>query len=335
MTTIKTIAKLASVSTATVSRVINSPEQVAAETRLKVQQVIKKLKYIPSANARQLVKPDRTTIGVVLAELSDPFCATIIHEIELYARQFGLKVLVSTSDRDADKERQAIQRLHADGCKAIIVNSVALSNQEIQALSFDIQGLILLNNAVKTLEARCLAFDEEAGAQLAANYLLENNHKQIAILSTHKQQNAAAARLKGLQKSFSAHQLKFDSAHVVYADSNFCGGQHGVEQLLQRGYQFTGLLCFNDAMAIGAMTKLQQLAIRIPEQVSVVGFDDLNLAKHSVPSLTTVTYPIAIMAKKATELAWRLVTGQGEFNQTGFNYRPTLKVRSSTKNKSI
>ncbi|WP_394175419.1 LacI family DNA-binding transcriptional regulator [Thalassotalea litorea] len=330
MPTIKDVARLANVSTATVSRVVNTPEHVTLETKLKVQQAIVDLKYIPNANARQLVKDDKVMIGVVLSELSDPFNATIVHEVEHFARQLGIQVLVSTGCSNKNKETQAIRRLQADGCNSVIIYSVALSDPELLQLSKEVKGLIVLNRYISDIASRCLSFDNQAGAALVTEYLLSNGHQNIAIVSANNKPVDAQKRLNGIKSTFEKHRRKLNKANIEYGESNFWGGYSCAEQLLRKSQTYSAVICFNDSMAIGVIAKLRQAGISIPQQISVVGFDDLLIAQKCEPPLTTIHYPVNIMARKAVEVAWNIISQQNSLNESGYQYFPVLKLRSST-----
>lgn len=330
MPTIKDVAHLANVSTATVSRVINNSQSVSQETLLQVKQAIKKLKYIPNANARQLVKDDKLTVGLVLTQLSDPFYATIVHEIEQYARHLNISVLISIGSHNATKETEAIRRLQADGCNAIIIYSVALSDQQLLDLSQEIKGLVILNRHISKIASRCLDFNNHAGAELAANYLFDLGHRNIAVVSATNKQRDAKNRLAGIKKAFSDHAVPFNDKDVVYGECDFWGGRLCAETLTARNQEFTAVLCFNDAMAVGIIAQLKQQGLQIPQDVSVIGFDDLFIGKKNSPPLTTIRYPIAIMAQKSIQLAWNIIAEQGKNTPQGYRYFPTLKVRGST-----
>lgn len=330
MPTIKDVANLANVSTATVSRVINTPQEVTNETKLRVEQAIIDLKYIPNANARQLVKEDKLMIGVVLSELANPFNATFVHGIEQYAQQLKIKVLISTGTKSKGKAIQAIRRLQADGCRSIIVYNEALTDAALLELSKVVNGLVVLNRYIPDIANHCISFDNQAGAELATNHLLENGHKNIAIISSSNNALDANTRLEGIKTAFKNNQTPFPDKNVVYGENSFWGGYNCAERLLNTVETFSAIICFNDTMAIGVISKLKQENMEVPNQISVIGFDDLIIAKNCTPALTTIRYPINNMAKKAVEVAWNIISQQKSLSQTGYQYFPILKVRSST-----
>ncbi|WAJ71814.1 LacI family DNA-binding transcriptional regulator [Catenovulum adriaticum] len=331
MSTIKDVSKLAGVSPATVSRVINNANGVSAKTKEKVKQAIAELDFYPNAQARALVKQSTNTIGVVMSELSDPFFAIMARSIEITAEKYNANVLISTGSLNEEKERQAINSLQAQRCKAMVVNSKILSDEELIDFAHKIPGFVLINKYIEAIQERCIWLDNQQGGFNMAQYILEMGHSNVLVLSTKNKVYDASRRLAGIQSAFTQAHKILPANHIIYTSPDPQGGEKAIEQALANGIKFTAVLAYNDAVAVGAVAKLTEKGLSVPENVSVIGFDDVLLANYCSPPLTTVKYPIAVMSQKATELALTLSKNEGKVSQTinTYKYKPIIIKRSS------
>ncbi|RDV27993.1 LacI family DNA-binding transcriptional regulator [Alteromonas aestuariivivens] len=328
MKTIKDVARLAGVSPATVSRFLNSSDMVNAQTRQRIQSAIEELDYRPNASARALVTKSTQTIGVVISELADPFFAKMAHSIEQTAKKLNRKVLISTGSLNADKEFKAVQSLVAQRCDAIVVNSKAMSDEVLVDLAKNIPGFVLINKYIEAIRHRCVWFDNVKGGQLMAEHALQRGHRDIVVVTTSEKVHDASRRLKGIRSALSHAGVRLPMSQVLHVSPDYAGGQQAIKLLQQQGAAFSMLLCYNDAMAAGAIAELLDAGYKIPQDVSIIGFDDVLLAQYCVPKLTTIKYPIEVMAAKATELALQLSQNQ-QMQGEGYCYSPFLVNRES------
>lgn len=331
MATIKDVAKMAGVSPATVSRVLSSTVVVSPKTKARIEKAIAELDFRPNAHARALVSKSTNTIGVVISQLADPFFAQMASSIEGVAQKRKFKVLISTGSLDAQKELTAIKSLQAQRCEAMVVNSKALADEVLIDLAQRIPGFVLINKFIPEISHRCVWFDNVGGGKIMADYVAYLGHTKVVVISTKERIYDATHRLNGIQQSFSENNLSLPEQNIAYGSPDYAGGRAAIESLIQQDVQFTAVLCYNDAMATGVISALTDMGRRIPEDVSIVGFDDVLLAKYCMPKLTTVKYPIDIMARKATELALSLSAKDRPLNQgdKDYQYKPFLVKRES------
>ncbi|MBU3005328.1 LacI family DNA-binding transcriptional regulator [Paraglaciecola arctica] len=331
MATIKDVAKLAGASPATVSRVLSSNAVVSPKTKARVEKAIAELDFRPNAHARALVSQSTNTIGVVISQLADPFFAQMASSIEDVAKKRQFKVLISTGSLDAQKELTAIKSLQAQRCEAMVVNSKALDDDVLIDLAQRIPGFVLINKYIPQISERCVWFDNIGGGKVMADYVTSLGHKNIVVLSTKDRVYDATHRLNGIRESLLSHNIALSEQHIAYGSPDYSGGRTAIETLLQQGVKFSAVLCYNDAMATGVISALTDTGARIPEDVSIIGFDDVLLAKYCMPKLTTVKYPIDIMARKATELALSLIVKDKipNDNAKDYQYKPFLVKRES------
>ncbi|MGL1957465.1 MAG: substrate-binding domain-containing protein [Colwellia sp.] len=329
MTTIKDIARVANVSVATVSRVINNGPKVGSKTRLKVQLIMKEMGYTPNANARALVTKTSTTIGVVIPDVSDPFFAALAHGVNNIAQKSNMQLLISTTSVDAQSEKQAIQLLKERQCRSIILHSKKMTDEELSLLCDSTPGLILINRYLKQYAHRCIWLDNEEGGKIAARHLVSFNHSAIACISSQYEIEDPMLRLKGFVDELSSKQLTIENDLIVYREPNQLGGEEAAQQLISSGKRFTAIFAYNDAMAIGAISTLEDNGFRVPRDVSIIGFDDVLLSQYSRPKLTTLCYPIAKMAEDATTLSINLLASKSVVQKEN-RYLPRLIRREST-----
>jgi len=329
MTTIKDIARIANVSVATVSRVANKGPKVGDKTRLRVQKLMDDMGYKPNANARALVTNTNTTIGVIVPDISDPFFAALAQGVDNIARENKMQLLISTCSIDAESEKNAINLLQERQCRSIIFHSKKMSDDELAHLCASIPGLILINRNIEAYPERCIWLDNIEGGKIAARHLASLNHKNIACISSKYEIEDPADRLKGFVDELSLHQLTMNSELIVYCAPNQLGGEEAAQQLISSGKGFTSIFVYNDAMAIGAISTLEDNGIRVPRDVSIIGFDDVLLSQYSRPKLTTLAYPIVQMAEDAARLSIQLIADENPKSSKN-RYLPRLIRREST-----
>lgn len=320
MITIRDVARQAGVSVATVSRVLNNSALVSPDTRDAVMQAVTLLGYRPNANAQALATQVSDTIGVVVMDVSDAFFGALVKAVDLVAQQHQKYVLIGNSYHEAEKERHAIEVLIRQRCNALIVHSKALTDRELSDFMDQIPGMVLINRIVPGYAHRCVCLDNVSGARMATRMLLNNGHQRIGYLaSSHRIEDDAMRREGWL------HALQEQG---IAASESWIGTGTPMVELLGRNLQLTAVFAYNDNMAAGALTALKDNGIAIPLHLSVIGFDDIPIARYTDPQLTTVRYPIASMAKIATELALQGAAGTLDITATHC-FMPTLVRRHS------
>ncbi len=328
MATIKDVARLAGVSVATVSRVINASPKASEASRAAVQSAMEQLNYHPNANARALAQQTTETVGLVVGDVSDPFFGAMVKAVEQVAYHTGNFLLIGNGYHNEQKERQAIEQLIRHRCAALVVHAKMLPDSELIPLLKQIPGMVLINRIVPGFEQRCIALDDRYGAWLATRHLIQQGHSRIGyICSTHAISDAED-RLQGYYDALKEHGLPINDRLVTFAEPDESGGEQAMTELLGRGKHFTAVACYNDSMAAGAMGVLNDNGIDVPNEISLIGFDDILISRYIRPRLTTVHYPIVTMATQAAELALALAQNQTPSEVTHL-FSPTLVRRHS------
>jgi len=330
MSTIKDVARVAGVSIATVSRVVNKGPKVGKKTREKVTLIMKELGYTPNANARALVTQKSTTIGVIVPELTDPFFASLASGVDKIARDNNMQLLLSTAQQSAESERSAINLLIERRCQAIVFHSKKLPDDELRELCKKIPGLVLIDRMIDDLKHKCVWLDNEEGGKIAARHLMSLTHQKIACISSKYQIEDPRLRLKGFTQELNHAGIELNQNLVEYSEPNQQGGEIATQHLLASGEDFSAIFAYNDAMAIGAISTLIDNGYKVPTDISVIGFDDVIISRYSRPKLTTLHYPIEDMAKRAAQLSLDQQASTPALPQAGHKYLPRLVKREST-----
>lgn len=328
MATIKDVAREAGVSTATVSRVINKSPKAGKDSIEAVQTAMKKLGYRPNVNARALVNKSSNTIGVLVSDISDPFFGTLIKAVDQVARENNKHLLIGNGYHNTDTEREAIELLINSSRESLIIHSKALPAQELIDFAKEVPGFVLINRFIPEIAERCIAFDNFKGAYMATEFLINHGHKHIAYINSNHKIDDASERKEGYLQALQDHNLPCPDSYIIEEDSNDEGGKTGMIELLSKNIPITAVLTYNDFMAAGVLAALEENNIAVPTQMSLVGFDNGLISRYVHPKLTTINYPIEIMAKQATRLSLKLAKKE-EYTPETRIFSPTLVKRLS------
>ncbi|MCU5774629.1 HTH-type transcriptional regulator GalR [Erwiniaceae bacterium BAC15a-03b] len=328
MATIKDVAKLAGVSVATVSRVINKSPKASESSRLAVNSAMEQLQYHPNANARALAQQSTETIGLVVGDVSDPFFGAMVKAVDEVAWQTGNFLLIGNGYHDEEKEREAIEQLMRHRCAALVVHAKKVPDDELAGLMKQIPGMVLLNRSLAGFEKRCIALDDRYGSWLATRHLIQQGHQNIGFICSTHAISDTEDRLKGYYDALREHNLPCNDRLVAFGEPDELGGEQAMTELLGRGKNFSAVACYNDSMAAGALAVMSDNSIRVPEEMSLIGFDDVLVSRYVRPRLTTVRYPIVTMAQQAAALALALAHGTALPEVTNM-FSPTLVRRHS------
>ncbi|MFC0229327.1 HTH-type transcriptional regulator GalS [Serratia aquatilis] len=326
--TIRDVAKRASVSVATVSRVLNNSALTSKETREQVLKAVAELGYRPNANAQALATQSSDTLGVVVMDVSDPFFGALVKAVDTVAQQNHKYLLIGNSYHQADKERHAIEVLIRQRCNALIVHAKALGDAELIAFMDQVPGMVLINRIITGYEHRCVGLDNVLGAEIALRLLLSQGHQRIGYLGSDHPIEDGPLRQRGYTQAMAAAGISPADSWHAFASPDLQGGEAAMVELLGRNLQLSAVFAYNDAMAAGAMAVLKENGIMVPQHFSLVGFDDIPIARYTSPKLTTIRYPIVSMATLATELALKGAAGQLDV-QSSHLFMPTLVRRHS------
>jgi len=329
MVTIKDVARVSGLSTSTVSRVIRGESNVKKASRDKIQRVIDDLGYTPNINAQALVSSKSNTLGVIVPMVSMPFFGALVCGAEEALVSTGYRVVIANAAGSEQAERDAINALLQHKCGAIVFHSMHLSDDQLVELSQQIPGLVFVNRFVSKIAHRCVWLDNNYGAQEAVKHLIAKGHKSVAAVSRADLNPDAQARLEGIKTGLHSAGITIDDELIQFGQTaDMDGGRQAASKLLDTGKKFSAILAYNDNMAAGVVHELHSRGVRVPDEVSVVGFDDIFIAKVCYPQLTSMHYPVSEMASYAAKLAIELSENPVEAGRTHL-FMPHLVERNS------
>lgn len=328
MPTIYQVAERAGVSLSTVSRVLNGKASVNKVLKERVEKAVKELNYRPNSVARSLANNRTDSVGVLVPELNAPFFGDLMQAVESTLRAADKHVIISVGRNCLETEKDAVEFLISRNCDALIMHAEALSDEYLLELNQSKLPVALVNRQVEGLPEACTSLDNEKGGYLATRHLLELGHKDIAYISGPTDKCDASLRLEGHKRALSEAGLPINPQLIFNGDYSEEDGKIGLLELMARDVPFTALVCANDWMASGAISCARDLGMSLPQDLSVVGFDDVVFAHHVFPRLTTVSNPIAEMAEMSAKYILNKVYGQA--NNVQLYFEPSLVVREST-----
>lgn len=297
---IEDVARAAGVSTATVSRALNKPGSVREALRMRVLQAITALGYVPHAGARAMKLQRSGTVGAVFPTIDNAIFAKAIDALQQRLADAGLQLLIATSGYDPDTEAQQALNLVTRGADALVLVGAGQSPELLNMLRQ--RELPTVHTMVHPPPPGlvCVGFDNARAIGQAVRYLLDLGHRRIAMLAGLSGHNdRAAARIEGVRLALQRAGLSLPSQHLVERPYGLAEAREGLRVLMASKPAPTAIVCGNDVLALGALLEAQKLGIRVPQALSIIGFDDLEMARHVQPALTTLHVP--------TELLWHTV----------------------------
>ncbi|MBI3962744.1 MAG: LacI family DNA-binding transcriptional regulator [Deinococcus sp.] len=324
---IRDVAKLAGVSPATVSRVLNRPELVAERLRDQVHRAMARLGYAPNALARGLRTRHTGVLGLIVPDIAHPFFAEVVRGVEDVASREGYRVFLCNTDENPDKEEKYVAELLNHRVEGIIF--ISSSNSRAQLTSSSDVPVVVVDRRVSLDDLHEVLCDDVLGGRLATEHLLSLEHRHLAFLGGPQVIPNNADRLRGCREALAQAQLALDQALVAEVLVRVEAGERATEQLLDTGRYFSALFAANDLLAIGAVRALRARGLEVPGDVSVVGYDDVWFAAHLSPPLTTVAQPKRELGERAMQRLLALVRGQAPPERL-VRMLPALVVRQST-----
>ncbi len=308
---IKDIARLAQVSHSTVSRALQNSSLVNPETAGKIQRIARESGYRASAVARGLVTKRTLTIGLVVTTVADPFAAEVVSGIEQAANDLGYSVFLADSNADPEREKNIVRSFAERRVDGILVTSSRVGALYLPLLSEMMVPIVLVNNQHPGAFVHSVMIENVEGALAAANHLIELGHRRIAYLGDQFGYQSDTERFAGYRQALDHAGIAFLPQLVVHGTGKPEQAMQAMESLLALPSPPTAVCCYNDMSALGAMRTIRLHGLRIPEDISLVGFDDLFLASYTQPPLTTVRQPMRQMGILAMESLFKLMSGQG------------------------
>lgn len=294
MATIKDVARLAGVGLGTASRVVSGKGSVSQATLEKVRQAIEQLDFRPSHAARSLLSGSSQMIGVYIPVLKGTFYTPILQLIDTELRNAGLHMVVAFGVGTGNPRQQAIEGIEflmERGCDGLIAMTNHLLDKDIASLGPKQSRLVVLNHRFDSIPDQCFTADHTEGGILAARTLLDQGHRDIAVIAGPATLPDNVDRISGFMAELGRNGVDTGSMWIAESDFSPEGGWASAEELVKSGHKFSALFCANDEMAVGALSYLHEVGVSVPHDVSVLGYDDTPSTEFSAPRLTSVHVP--------------------------------------------
>lgn len=316
------IAKLAGVSSATISRVINNDPGVSDETRKYVREIIEKYSYVTNVNARNLRMSRAKAIGFLISNFSNPFFVSIYQGMEKICTEKGYNIIIGITNEKTELQKKAIDLFLSYQVSGIIGSFVDMDEPTLKKLKGMKDNVILLDRHIKGIEADTIEIDNEGGAVQQVNYLADLGHRKIAVIHG-KNDSPGVSRLEGFYKGMKDRGLSVRPEYVICGNYNEQDSYYSTVQLLQLPDMPTAIIAHNNLMCIGAYKAIRDLGKKIPEDVSLIGFDNFDYANYLEPGITLIDRPVDQMG----EMAAKMVFERLEYTYTGSARRIVLPVK--------
>jgi len=333
-TSIKDIARAAGISHSTVSRALNDSPLVNAETKARVRRLAQEMGYSPDAAARSLVSGRTRTVGVVVTTVADPFVAVVVEGIERTAYAHGYSLILAASHNEPQREIAAVEMLRSKRVDSVIVTSSRVGALHQERLGSAGVPVILLNSHSQQQmpNAYSVRVDDVHGGRLATEYLLGLGHQRIAHVAGLEGHSDSNDRLDGYLSALAGAGIDYDPDCVVNGTGRLDSGPEVLRSLLALRERPTAVFCYNDMTAIGLLSAARNAGVAVPRDLAIVGFDDIPLAAHVAPALTTIAQPMFELGERAMSMALVLMGHQGiaPCDVTDVILQGQLIVREST-----
>ena len=329
MATIKDVAALAGISYTTVSHVLNNSRPVSDQVRLKVEAAIAQLDYVPSAVARSLKAKSTSTIGLLIPNGINPYFAELARGIEDYCERNGFCVILCNSDDDPQKQRSYLRVLLEKRVDGLIVSSVGGDEGLAGGFAAVRTPMVVVDRELEDVEADLVRIDHELGGYLATRHLIDLGHRHIACISGPEHTSVARLRLCGYQRAMQQAQIEILPHWVIASDFTSPGGYQAAATLLANDPP-TAIFAGNDMIGIGVLRAAAERGIGVPQQLSVVGFDDIQMSRYVYPALTTVGQSILQLGETAAHMLLRRITGPFDGAVQQLVVAPGIVLREST-----
>ena len=308
--TINQVAKIAGVSTATVSRALNKPDTVSEAVKKKIERIIKRIGYIPNAGARSLMLKRTGSIGVIVPTLDNAIFAQGLEEFQRQLSQSGYQMLVASTNYDPEIENQQMRNLLLQGVEGIAMFGSSQKLELIRLLRTRKLPYIHIGTLDTPLNGYAAGFDNKKAIQLGVEYLVQVGHRNFGMIAGKTENNDRARdRVDGVVELLKRNRISLKKESIIEVPYQIQDARIALKKLLQINPKISAVVCGNDVLAIGALLEAQSQGIKIPHQCSILGFDNLELSRHIQPSLSTIHIDAIGMWSKAAHHLMSQING--------------------------
>ncbi len=326
--TLKDIAKIAGVSVNTVSRALNNKPDISKKTKKKILKIAKELNYRKDFTASSLRRKESKIVGVILADSANPFYSEVLKGIEAASKEFGYNIILINSERDYEQEVEAVNILLSRRIDGLLLSPVQERQDDVEELIRLRIPLVIFARHFEDLPVNEVRSDDIKAGYIATSHLIERGAKKILMVNGYLHKSPARLRLTGYKQALAKYGINYSDKLLIVGDIGMEDGKKAIDEALSRGISFDGVFAYNDMLALGAMKALKEKGIRIPEEVKVVGCDDILFSAITTPSLTTVKMKKYEMGYEAFKLLIKVLRGKKRIEKKVLDVE--LIIREST-----
>jgi LacI family transcriptional regulator len=326
---IHTVARLAKVSTATVSRTINHVPTVNAKMAKRVWEVVKELDYLPNTQARALVSGRSRLLGLIVSEITNPFFPELIQGFEEVAVEQGYEILIGSTNYDPERMKRCIRRMVERKAEGVAVMTFGIEEPLLEQLAERKVPLVFVDVGPDRPGISLLRVNYHQGIRQAVQHLAALGHREIAFVTGPLRLHSAQSRLAAFRRAVEECGITIDPSRIVEGDHTMEGGMNAAEKLLTGGNRPTAVMCSNDVTAIGVLHEAYRVGMRVPDDLSVIGFDNIHITQMTIPPLTTIQMSCFELARAAVMALKAHVEGTPEAKRE-IPIETQLVVREST-----
>ena len=322
---------MAGVSTTTVSHVINKTRFVAETTQKKVLAAVDELNYAPSAVARSLKCNTTRTIGMLVTKSTNPFFAEVIHGVEEYCYKDGYTLILCNTEGNLSKQRDYLRMLAEKRVDGLLVMCSDIDQELLDLLERKSDlPMVIMDWGPESPHTDKIQDNAEFGGYIATKHFIEHGHVKIGCLSGHVDKITCRERLKGFKKAMAEANLAVNDDWILEGDFECESAVIAANQYIAMDERPTAIFCFNDIMAMALISTFEQAGIRVPGDISIIGYDNIELAPYFSPPLTTIHQPKRRLGKTAVEILMERVKDKNHARRV-FEMAPELVIRKSVK----
>ncbi|ATJ83587.1 substrate-binding domain-containing protein [Halomonas beimenensis] len=328
MVTITDVAKAAGVSVSTVSHVLNGTRFVKEETRARVRAAVERLDYTPSSSAQSLKKHMTHTVGMLVTSSANPYFAEVVSRLESSLYAAGFNLMLCNSGRDIDKQRSYIRTLKGKRIDGLLVLESVMSPAYRELLASCPFPVVLLDMEAPGLAS--VSDDSEQGGYLATSHMIAQGHRAIGCITGPAEHHQSSRRYRGFSRALREAGIALDPDWVFPGNLEVDGGEAAIRRLCRGERRPTALFAFNDLSALGAISQATRQGLSVPDDLSVIGYDDIEIARLLIPALTTVRQQTDTMCREACRLITSAIAARVPVSEH-LRIPPELIVRDSVK----
>lgn len=327
--TLKDIAIRAEVSVNTVSRALKNKPDINDKTKKRIIEIAERLGYTPNALAKSLRSKKSKTIGVVIADISSPFYSNVVKGIEDRAEEKGYSIILSNTDEQYEKEEAAVRVLLEKRVDGLLITPVQEKNRDILNLKEKMIPFVLVGRHFDDLQTNYIAIDDVTGGFLATEHLIKKGHGRILYINGPLHISPAWERLAGYKKALLEYGIGYDQKLVKGNTTEMEEAYKLTKKILSEELNFTAIFAFSDVLALGAMHALSEAKLKIPDDIAVVGYDDIEFARVAYPPLTTVRIPRYQLGREVINLLVDEIIEKSSGKLCQKTIKPELVIRES------